>query len=394
MPSHWYHSRLLAIGLCAASVAAVPAGYAKSPVIAHKRASKSISVVKPKKIKAVRAVRVSRFGVPTFADSAKDDLATFDDPIVRQAAMEGLGRYNGSVVAVDPNTGRVLSIVNQKLAFSSGFIPCSTIKPVIAVAALEESVITRDSMIKVAPRRYLNLVEALAHSNNAFFEELGRRMGFDTVSHYARLMGLGELSGYGLPEEQPGAFPSEPPKNGGVARMSSFGEGIQITPLQLASVASTLANGGTIYYLQYPQSATESANFAPRIKRKLDIGPMLPDIRDGMLAAVLYGTAKLSYQGEGEQPLGKTGTCSDSASRVGWFVSYADQQHPKIVLAILMRGRSSVVKGPMAAGIAGRIYRRLNEKNYFATNPVPSTAPSTAKPAISGVSVEAPGSGS
>src|SRR4051794_34252748 len=107
MPSHWYHSRLLAIGLCAASVAAVPAGYAKSPVIAHKRASKSISVVKPKKIKAVRAVRVSRFGVPTFADSAKDDLATFDDPIVRQAAMEGLGRYNGSVVAVDPNTGRV-----------------------------------------------------------------------------------------------------------------------------------------------------------------------------------------------------------------------------------------------------------------------------------------------
>ena len=59
-----------------------------------------------------------------------------------------LGRYNGSVVALDPNTGRILSVVNQKLAFSSGFIPCSTIKPVIAVAALEESVITRDTMIQ------------------------------------------------------------------------------------------------------------------------------------------------------------------------------------------------------------------------------------------------------
>lgn len=317
-------------------------------------------------------------GVPTFADSTTGDIATFDDPVVRQAAIAGLGHYNGSVVAIDPNTGRILTIVNQKLAFSSGFIPCSTIKPVIAVAALEESVITRDTMIKVAPRLYLNLVEALAHSNNAFFEELGRRMGFETVSRYARLLGLGELTGYNLPEEQPGALPSEPPKNGGVARMSSFGEGIQITPLQLASLVSTLANGGTIYYLQYPRSEAEIANFQPRIKRKLDIESLLPDIRDGMLAAVLYGTARLSYVGD-EQALGKTGTCSDSASRVGWFVSYADQIHPKIVIAVLMRGQNRVVTGPMAAGLAGRIYRRLDEENYFenSTTPKPNLSAKT-----------------
>jgi hypothetical protein len=86
---------------------------------------------------ATRATRRPRVrGVPTFADSTLGDIATFDDSVVRQAAIAGLGRYNGSVVAVDPNTGRILSIVNQKLAFSSGFIPCSTIKPVIAVAAL------------------------------------------------------------------------------------------------------------------------------------------------------------------------------------------------------------------------------------------------------------------
>jgi penicillin-binding protein 2 len=303
-------------------------------------------------------------GVPTFADSTLGDVATFDDPVVRQAAIAGLGRYNGSVVAVDPNTGRILSIVNQKLAFSSGFIPCSTIKPVISIAALEEGVVTRDTMIKVAPRLYLNLVEALAHSNNAFFEELGRRMGFETVSHYARLLGLGELAGYNLPEEQPGAFPSEPPKNGGVARMSSFGEGIQITPLQMASLVSTLANGGTIYYLQYPRSQEEITNFQPRIKRRLDIEALLPDVRDGMLAAVLYGTARLSYMDD-EQALGKTGTCSDSASRVGWFVSYADQVHPKIVIAVLMRGQNRIVTGPMAAQVAGRIYRRLDSQNYF-----------------------------
>jgi penicillin-binding protein 2 len=329
---------------------------------------------------AIRHRRVAVQGVPTFADSTKDDDATYDDPVVRQAAVAGMGRYNGAVVALDPNTGRILSVVNQKLAFSQGFIPCSTIKPVIAVAALEENVINRDSMIKVAPRRYLNLVEALAHSNNAFFEELGRRMGFDTVSHYARLLGLGELAGYNLPLEQPGALPIEPPKNGGVARMSSFGEGIQITPLQLASLVSTLANGGTIYYLQYPHTQEERDNFVPRVKRKLDIASLLPDIRDGMLAAVLYGTARRSYAGEGEQPLGKTGTCSDSASRVGWFVSYANQAHPKIVLAVLMRGHSMNVTGPMASGIAGRIYRRLDEANYFAEKPA-QPVPSASAPA-------------
>jgi len=79
-----------------------------------------------------------------------DDDPTFDDPVVRQAVVEGLGRYNGSVVAVDPNTGRILTIVNQKIAFSDGYIPCSTIKPTIAIAALEENVITRDTMLKVA----------------------------------------------------------------------------------------------------------------------------------------------------------------------------------------------------------------------------------------------------
>ncbi len=309
-----------------------------------------------------------RYGVPTYADSAKEDAAEFDDPVVRAAAVEALGRYNGSVVAVDPNSGRVLSIVNQKLAFSSGFIPCSTIKPAIALAALEENVITRDTMVPVARRRYMNLTEAMAHSNNAFFEELGRRMGFDTVSRYARLLGLGELAGYNIPEEHPGAFPSAPPPRGGVARMSSFGEGIQTTPLQLGALAAALANGGTMYYLQYPRSEGERQSFVSRVKRKLNIEPLLPELREGMLAAVLYGTARPSYDREGEQPLGKTGTCSDQSSRLGWFVSYADQLHPRIVLVVLLRGNTRRVKGPTAAEIAGRIYRSLRERNYFAEN--------------------------
>ncbi len=353
--------RFTAILLCAMIAGSLPALAAPRPRTVRATIKHHSSIV---------------YGVPTFTDSAKDDVASYDDPVVRQAAIAALGRYNGSVVAIDPSNGRILSIVNQKLAFSSGFIPCSTIKPVIAVAALQEGVVTSDTMIRVAPRKYLNLTEAIAHSNNAFFEELGRRMGFDTVSRYGRLLGLGELAGYQIPEEHPGGFPSEPPANGGVARMSSFGEGIQMTPLQLGALATSIANGGTLYYLQYPRTAAERQSFTPRVKRNLNIEALLPELRDGMLAAVLYGTAKLSYISDDEQALGKTGTCSDAASRLGWFVSYADQTHPKIVLVVLMRGHSAAIKGAMAAGVAGRIYRRLNDENYFGTRSAEARVPS------------------
>ncbi len=300
-------------------------------------------------------------------DPTLGDVGTYDDPIVRAAAIEALGRYNGSVVAVDPNTGRILAVVNQKLAYSDGAIPCSTIKPTIALAALEENVITRDTMLKVGRRKYMNLTDAMAHSNNQFFEELGRRMGFDTVSRYGRLLGLGELAGYNLQDERPGAFPMAPPAKGGVARMSSFGEGIQMTPFQLASLAAAFANGGTLYYLQYPEVGAELSAFVPRVKRELNIGPLLPELREGMLAAVLYGTGKRSYDAGGDElPAGKTGTCSDQLSHVGWFLTYADEANPKIALAVLIRGNSSHIKGPLAAGVAGHIYRRLREQNYFA----------------------------
>jgi penicillin-binding protein 2 len=338
----------------AAPIPAAPAAGAKAPV---RRSS-------------------ARFrGVPTFANSTLADIGTFDDPIVREAAVEGLGRFNGAVVAVNPNTGRILTVVNQKVAFGDGFIPCSTIKPTIAVAALQENVITRDTMLRVHDRRarYMNLTAALAHSNNDFFEQLGVRMGFNTVSKYARLMGLGELAGYNLPEEHPGAFPMAPPAHGGVARMSSFGEGFQVTPFQLVSLASAFANGGTLYYLQYPRTPEDIQNFQPKVKRDLNIGPILPEIREGMLAAVLYGTAKRSFDAGGDEtPLGKTGTCNDPTSKVGWFVTYADEQHPKIALAVLLRGSSRQVIGPTAAQVAGRIYRRLREQNYFATPTAPN----------------------
>jgi penicillin-binding protein 2 len=325
----------------------------------------------PRAIRSVnRRVHHYRYrGVPTYADPTNGDNAQFDDPVVRQAAIDALGRQNGSVVAVDPSTGRILSIVNQKMAFSEGFEPCSTLKPVIAIAALEKGIITPDTMIRVGRRRYMDLTEALAHSNNTFFEELGRRLGFDTVWHYDRVFGLGERAGLDIPGEQSGFLPTAPPAYGGVARMCSFGEGIRMTPLQLAAIVSTIANGGTMYYLQYRQADESTQDFEPRVREKLEIAPLLPELRQGMLAAVLYGTAKQSNDPDGEQTLGKTGTCNDErmGGRLGWFASYADQDHPKLVIAVLLRGGARIVNGPHAADIAGKIYHDLYQHNYFAS---------------------------
>jgi cell division protein FtsI/penicillin-binding protein 2 len=302
------------------------------------------------------------------SDPGRDDLAAYDDPMVRQIALDALGREKGSVVAVDPSTGRILTIVNQKMAFSSGFEPCSTIKPFIALAGLSEGVINRDTMIEVKRRRYMDLTEAMAHSNNNFFEAVGTRLGFDRVIKYDSMFGLGQRVGYEIPEEQPGALPSHPPFFGGVARMSSFGSGIRITPFQLASLVSMLANGGTQYYLQYPRTEEARENFAPRVREQFDIQPLIPDIREGMLAAVLYGTAKRSYDPyDGEQALGKTGTCNDEGvgGRLGWFASYADQANPKIVVVVLLHGGARIISGPHASEVAGRIYHNLYQRNYF-----------------------------
>jgi len=323
------------------------------------------------------AHHVRRRRVVEYADPGQDDVTTYDDPVIRSIAVEALGHEKGAVLAVDPTTGRILTIVDQKMAFSAALEPCSTIKPFIAVAGLQEGVITRDTMIQVGRRRYMDLTEAMAHSNNHFFETVGSELGFQRVIKYDELLGLGQRVGYDIPEEQTGALPASPPERGGVARMSSFGEGIRMTPFQLASLVSTLATGGAQYYLQYPRTEEAIQDFQPKLRQQLDIAPLLPDLRQGMLAAVLYGTARQSYDPYGEQALGKTGTCNDEdlGGRLGWFASYADQAHPKIVLVVLLHGRSRIISGPHASEIAGRIYRGLSERNYFADAPITRESP-------------------
>jgi cell division protein FtsI/penicillin-binding protein 2 len=349
--------------------------------IAHmKHARRTVASKRGKRVRLGRKHHryYERFNTSSFADASQfeGDVTAGEDPVVRQAALDALGNMNGTVVAIDPASGRILAMVNQKLALSAGATPCSTIKVPVTLAALSEGLINKDTRVALGQRWSMNLTDALAHSNNAYFETVGRKLGFEKYSYYAHQFGLGELAGWNIPGEHLGTFPNEPlpVARGGVGKMCSFGESINMTPLQLGALMSAIANGGTLYYLQHPTSPEDIANFQPKVKRYLDIKGVVPEMMDGMAGAVRYGTARsLKVNFSEEQVLGKTGTCSNNAgTRYGWFASYANTQFGRIVTVIFLEGGRPTF-GPKAAELSGKFYRALYDHSYFANKNVTPT---------------------
>ncbi len=331
-------------------------------------AGKPVASSSKKKTTKKGRTRSGRWTTPTFVDPTVGDNVDGEDLVVRRAAVEALAGLNGTLVAADPQSGRVLTIVNQKLALKSGFQPCSTIKIVAALAALSEGIIERNTMLRLYGRLSMNLTEALAKSNNPYFANLGVKLGFERVSYYARLFGLGEKAGLNIDGEQAGVFPDLPPKEGGVGMMTSFGSGISLTPLELAALMSAIANGGTLHYLQYPRNQQEVDAFVPRVKRRLDIQQWIPEVKPGMMGAVEYGTAKRAAYDPNEPIFGKTGTCTDyreAATHLGWFGAFNDAGRNKLVVVVLLTG-GRPVNGPAAAAVAGSLYRTLSLQRFFA----------------------------
>ncbi len=349
----------------------------------HLARSRSATAVTPVSTATHRRRYHERFQMSSFAtDITSGDVTGGEDQVVRQAAIDALGNMNGTVVAIEPTSGRVLAMVNQKLALSSGAQPCSTIKLSVALAALSEGVVSKETEVALGGRSRMNLTTALAHSNNAYFEAVGRKLGFEKVAYYAHQYGLGELAGYDISGEQLGSYPEEPisAKLGGVGKMCSFGEGVSMTPLQLGAMVSAIANGGTLYYLQHPTSPEEVAGFQPRVKRQLDIAPVIPELSDGMAGAVQYGTArKLRLNFNEEEILGKTGTCSHEGTRFGWFASYANTSVGRVVVVVFLQGGRPTF-GPKAAEIAGRIYRNMYDHNFFIAGPASPADTAAVKP--------------
>jgi penicillin-binding protein 2 len=292
------------------------------------------------------------------ADIAKDSTVG-EDLGVRAAAVQALGNHAGTVVVMDPKTGRVYTVVNQEWALRRGFKPCSTIKLVTGVAGLCEKVIAPVETVSDGNRYRIDLTDALAYSNNSYFQNVVGQVGFEKMVSYARELGLGEKTGINYVNEYSGRVPLF--KSGyAVNHMSSHGDDFEVTAIQLASLVSAMSNGGKLLTPHLPRTVEENAHFKAEVRRKINVDNdtwkrMLP----GMIGAVNYGSGKKAYRPE-QTVAGKTGTCIGQGAWLGLFTSYAPVANPRLAVVVITRGTDA--HGHLPAAIAGNIYRALSPR--------------------------------
>ncbi|HQU86884.1 MAG TPA: penicillin-binding transpeptidase domain-containing protein, partial [Pyrinomonadaceae bacterium] len=164
-----------------------------------------------------RALAFERGLRTTTVSNISNDNTEGEDLQVRRAAINALGNHAGTVVVMEAQTGKILTIVNQDWAIRNSYRPCSTVKLVTAVAGLNENVINSDGIVG---NFRMNLDDALAFSNNAYFQKVGVNIGNDRVIEYARALGLGEPTGINDQGEVGGKLPY----NNSNARIYSHGD--------------------------------------------------------------------------------------------------------------------------------------------------------------------------
>jgi penicillin-binding protein 2 len=287
------------------------------------------------------------------------DNTVGEDLDVRNAAISALGNHAGTVVVMDPKTGRVYTVVNQDWALRRGFKPCSTIKLVTGVAGLCEKVIQPVETISVGGSYRIDLTDALAHSNNSYFQRVGGQVGFDKMVSYAHEMGLGEKTGINYVNESSGRVPLF--KSGyAVNHMSSHGDDFEVTAIQLATLVSAMSNGGKLLIPHVPRTVAENSQFKTEVRRKVNIeGEAWKRMLPGMVGAVNYGSGRKAYRPE-QTVAGKTGTCIGQGAWLGLFTSYAPVVNPRLAVVVITRGTDA--HGHLPAAIAGNIYRALSPR--------------------------------
>jgi SpoIID/LytB domain protein len=271
------------------------------------------------------------------------------DAALQQAATEALGRREGAIIVMDPQTGRVRAVVNPKIAFSEAVMPGSTMKPFTALAALRSGLIDTNSRT-VCPGRFTGLSfsvacvhdnklppftpsQAIAYSCNYYFGTLGERLGRDKLIAALREFGFGQPTA--LSNERGRLLPCEAGNNAKVRSASkgqadcnsreAIGESVRftVTPIQLLAAYAALVNGGR---LLAPRVANAN-EFDPVERDRIDIAPQhRAIITQGMLGAVRYGTAKNArLDSLPLSILGKTGTSLPAKGfrTNGWFVGFA-----------------------------------------------------------------------
>ena len=283
------------------------------------------------------------------------DDPTGEDLQVRQAAVNALGNHAGTVVVMEAQTGKIVTMVNQDWAIKKSFKPCSTIKLVTGAAGKNEGLVDNDGVLTRQNARR-NLDDALAYSDNTYFQRIGMNLGNEKMISYARALGLGEKTGINADGETSGKLPFGNEN----LRIYSHGDDFEVTPLQLAVAVTAIANGGKLVVPQINKDRTQKAKFNGFYKREVEIPKQnIQRLIPGMLGAAEYGTARRAGIADLNAG-GKTGSCIFNGSWIGLFASVAPVENPQYAVVVITRGQSE--RGKYAAAIAGKIYEALRPR--------------------------------
>ncbi|HUT96289.1 MAG TPA: penicillin-binding protein 2 [Candidatus Paceibacterota bacterium] len=328
-----------------------------------------------------------------------------------KSRLSGMSTSRAAAIAMNPQNGKILALVSfpsfdnnsfikgnseyiQKIfqdknnplinrVISGRYPPGSTIKPMIASAALEENTINPDKIINCPglinlfnssgniywtfrdwdTHGAVNMTKAIAESCDVYFYTVGggygnqEGLGIDRIKKYLELFGWGEKTGIDLPGEIVGFIPDadwkKETKNQewfiGDTYNTSIGQGdVLMNPLQLTSAIAVIANNGKLYQPQLTELTQ------PKLIRENFIKEEnLEIVRQGMRETIVSGTA-MSLNDLPVEVAGKTGTAEASGmSPHAWFTAFAPYENPEIVITVLIENGAE--KGGVSVAVAREI---------------------------------------
>ncbi len=350
--------------------------------------------------------------------SPGDNVYLAIDMRMQQIAEEEIGERKGVVILGNPSTGEIFTLVSHPCfdpnLFSSGisneewnrlkrdptnllenrairgeYAPASTFKVIIATSALENKIIGKDDTfdcpgkLRIGNRIFkdwkeegfgkLNLEGAIIHSCDVFFYQLGLKTGVDKIIQTASSFGLGKPTGIDLLSEKFGFLPTPSWKlknrkdvwyHGDTANLS-IGQGyILVTPLQMFSVISAIANGGDLFRpyivreIVTPEGKLVKKNLPRKIKRIPTSSSTLTLLRSALKGVVKKGTG---WRADNKvvEISGKTGTVElqEGEKPHNWFIGYAPSDDSSIAIVVLVEHKEE--ERAIAPEIAGKILSRI-----------------------------------
>jgi peptidoglycan glycosyltransferase len=349
-----------------------------------------------------------------------DDVITNLDPRAQRVALDALGGRRGSVVAIEPATGKVrvmastpgydpnglrnpavFARLNRETtsplfnrATQAGYVPGSTMKVITAAAALDSGRFTPDSTVSgkspiivsgVPLRNFsdeqfgaITLTTALTHSVNTVWAQVAQKLGHRRMADYMERFGFGTDPPLDYPDAQmfaSGVYDLEKQalipaasRRVDIGRVGIGQERLRVTPLQMATVAATVANGGVRMKPRLTSRIVDQdGRTVQRIKPSQAARVMSPQsaeqLTQMMSNVVREGTGTAAAL-QGIEVAGKTGTAELNIARgidQPWFIGFAPRSNPKIAIAVTLEnivgGQGGIVAAPIAKQVMERLLR-------------------------------------